>query len=595
MAEIDKSMKLVFNEFTRAISEVPLEVYYQTIVSDQYSANGFQFNIKQPGTNALLDCDIWIQYTFLIKSTGNNYLRASMERVDDEGPDEQGYPTLSHRFALRGGNVGARCLQNLSVQVNNTTLNVQPYKYMDVLNRIYISNDMSEHEFSASGGRFDEGNHGCRTDSELYKNRFPNTVTNANGGPLVAGAPANNTRFTNITWADHFVPAPGVANALDVVSHLRPLWPMRYEWYNPGFSRRFEQFVYKCRTTASAPINGTVGNEADAASGDMFNGNDTGGGGTQEYYTFICYERLPIPLFKMYSSDGNYGVIPNIIQMQIQGNFLSTFIENLVRTDDDGALIDLHWTGVDSNVGKLFLRWYTPPMTMAIPREISIPYPKINTWSVQHTIAAQSTVLLQPNQYNDTNISQYNITLEAIPDLLLIYVKYAAVGYSFETPDDYLLELVNLTLNIDNASGKINQITSLDLYQKWKKIIKHQDSKIITYDEWRKYCCVACLQPEDYGCRYGPGYSNQTTLGITGIARNWHNNPSIWTQPNEPLGGEDGGGTLCELIVTTIYNKNRLIIRADGTAQQELTKLAADFSLQAPPMGAVADMRNRLL
>ena len=140
-------------------------------------------------------------------------------------------------------------------------------------------------------------------------------------------------------------------------------------------------------------------------------------------------------------------------------------------------------------------------------------------------------------------------------------------------------------INIDNASGKLNQINSLDLYNKWKKLLKHQDNKIIGYEEFRRYCCVACLQPEDYGVRYGPGYSNPCVLGLKFTPICWYRNPAIGHDAQgaqENFGGDAGASVDTELVVTTIYYKNRLIIRADGSAQQEMVKIAADFDMVTP-------------
>lgn len=585
MAEIDKSMKLVFNEFQRAVTEVPLEVYYQTLTSTQYSSSGFQFNIKQPGTNALLDCDVWIKYKIALRGAANIF-----QNMFGRVGGNRSAPLLKHRIALRGGNCVARCLQNLSIQINNSTLNVQPYRYVDVLNRIYVSNDQSEHEFSGSGGRFDEGNHGARTDNLMYQ-----PLTALAGDNSYTSVAAGNAQPVVIYVHTGYTPNPAVVNATDVTGNCHLPYPLMYEFYNPGFSRRFAQFAYNGRTFYNRAWNGTHGaatpnldpNANEVYRGSQADDNPVVAG--SYYYTIEIYERLPIPIFKMYSTDGTYGVIPNINQMQIQGNFLSQFIENFIRgvVDVTGAVnavanLTIDWNKPSSSDATLYLRWYTPPVNMSVPRELSIPYPKINTWSVTQAIAAPNADVTL--DWYETDIQQYNITLEAIPDLLLIYVKYAPFNYTLDTPDDYLFELLNLVINIDNASGKLNQITSMDLYNKWKKIIKHSDAKIIGYNEWRKYCFVACLQPEDYGVRYGPGYSNQTVLGFSCKARNWHTNHSAIINAN---GGQEeqpnAAGINAEVFVTSIYNKNRFIIRADGTANQEMLKIAADFNMLAPP------------
>lgn len=594
--EVDKSMKLIFNEFQRAVTEVPLEVYYQTVTADQYNSSGFQFNIKQPGMNALLDCDIWVKYTLMLRSA-NSFVANIFSNPAGAAANAGPIPQSNNRIALRGGNCISRCLQNLSVQINNSTLNVQPYKYIDVLNRVYVSNDQSEHEFSASGGRFDEGNHGTRTDHVVYETfegagaNFANTTYTADNGVqhqvqiyLINGYAAN--------------PGPALeANDRTVHAYMRPPYPLEYEFYNPGFARRFSQFAYGARASWPKGPSADITARLDFSQNPFANAAAAFSMYAAEainaipVYSIDFYERLPIPIFKMYSTDGTYGVIPNVNQMQIQGNFLSNMLPNLIRMNVASADVTLNWdtTQLSTSNCVMYLRWFTPPVNYSIPRELSIPYPKINTWSKTQ----QLTQLIPANPYVDTQISEYNITLEAIPDLLLIYVKYSPFNYTVQNPDDYLLEIKDLVINIDNASGKLNQIQTIDLYQKWKKIIKHQDAKIITYEEWRKYCCVACLQPEDYGVRFGPGYSNQTVLGFKCTARNWHNNPTVMNNITpyvngslgggvETMGGADGTGRDGEIFVTSIYNKNRFIIRGDGTANQELMKIAADFNQIAP-------------
>lgn len=624
MAEVDKSMKLIFNEFQRAITEVPLEVYYQTVTSDQYSSSGFQFNVKQPGTNALLDSDVWIKYRFKL-AYANTFIPNIFQNT---GTDNT--PQSNNRIALRGGNCVARCLQNFSVQLNNSTLNVQPYKYMDVLNRLYISNDQSEHEFSASGGRFDEGNHGARTDHVRYSHMNLNADQLVNGPFAIvgnqAGAAAQSHFQINLIEGYAMDGVVQNAAARDLALNIRAPYPLNvYEFWNPGFSRRFDQFANNVRGDwGGAAFDAAIGRAAGAvAPGSEYTG--IAHAANAGYYAITLYERLPLPLFKMYSTDGVYGVIPNIKQMQIQGNFLTNMVKNLIRCDVNTADVTLDWTGISANTGELFLRWYTPPVQMAVPRELSIPYPKINTWSVAQDIVANNA---SNAQYQTFTAQTYNITLEAIPDLLLIYVKYAPFQYTNDTPDDCLYELSSLTINIDNASGKLNQMNSLDLYLKWKNLVKHQDSKIIGYNEWRKFCCVAVLQPQDYGCRYGPGYSNMTTLGLTATCVNWHNNPAVQTPidatpaavvvavaadnpqafhrgagaagianlggAKEALGGAAGAGAAGagELFVTTIYNKNRFIIRDDGSANQELVKMAAEFNRIGPMPSVMGELKG---
>ncbi len=592
MAEIDKSIKLVFNEFQRSISEVPLEVYYQTITSDQYSQSGYQFNIKQPGAHALLDTDVWIEYNIRIRETADFAIQRSYE-ANAATAGSVLFPANNTKIALRSGYVMQRATANFSLQINNMTLNLRPHLHTDLFNRMYLSNDQAEHEFSTSGGRFEEGNHGHRTSNVQIRNPINsgNDIVNTNeyspqkaDGAFVTNAQNadGNIHFRTFYMKGWKVP-PGLGTANNFNTYLWDPYPMKYEFMNPGFESRVNKFARTARSNLTFGDTGGTGSAA--AGGAQFVG--TIAAGNQRFYEFRLFERLPIPLFKMYSNDEVFGVIPNVVQMQIQGNFDSNLDQLIMRSNTSVPNVSTYWTGITQEHCKLYLRWYTPPTSMAIPREISIPFKKIFNWSKNITITNTSGA--GGANYLEQNVSEYNVTLESIPDLLCIYMKYRTANMTFDTPDDYNLEIRDFSINIDNASGKVNQIQSLDLYNKWKKLLKHSDNKIIGYDEWRRYCCVACLQPEDYGVRYGPGYSNMTVLGLSFTARNWHINPSIgWgllaqdEGGQEFLGGAAGVGQLADLVITAVYYKNRVILRADGSASQDLMKVAADFDMRQP-------------
>ena len=81
-----------------------------------------------------------------------------------------------------------------------------------------------------------------------------------------------------------------------------------------------------------------------------------------------------------------------------------------------------------------------------------------------------------------------------------------------------------------------------------------------------------------------------TILGVKFTARNWHSNPAIMQQAPEVLGGYDTvnaavDSEFLELNITSIYYKNKLVLREDGSASQELTKIAADFDMMRPQEG----------
>jgi len=622
MAEVDKSIKLVFNEFQQSIAEVPLEVYYQTLNADQFNSAGYQFNIKQPGAHALLDTDIWIEFNLRIKETAASAIRGMFEA---NATNPNGYslhvPQNANILAYRSGYIVQRCTQNFSIQINNQTLNVRPNYYVDVLNRLFVSNDQAEHEFSTSGGRFEEGNHGHRLCNPCLSNpnsgeqaaaayaggdqslHYSTMIADAVAMKHDAAAAGTNACFVpyifaGLPWESRPLPAV-FPTGQTVYIYAWPEYPNRYEFTNPGLDKRWCQMALRVRQNLNYLDAGGSDSAADPATGVLMIGDaQVPAVANQRVYTLKVFERLPISLFKMFSNDDVYGVLPNIIQMQIQGNFVNNMAALLLRSNTNAPAVDMYWTDITTAHCKIYLRWFTGPKSMPIPREIHVPYKKIVTWSIAAPILATNAAA-GANFVDQTPVSYYNISIESIPDLLLIYMRMQAGNYTFDTPDDFNMEIRDLSINIDNASGKLNQIQSIDLYNKWKRLLKHSDNKIIGYEEWRRYCCVACLQPEDYGVRYGPGYSNPCVLGLKFTPRNWHINPSIHSGPpyadgnaqvapgavgtnQEFLGGAAGAGTQTELVVTQIFYKNKLIIRADGTCSQEMTKIAADFDMRAP-------------
>jgi len=69
MANIETSEKLLYEEFRQELENIPLDVYYQTITSSQYTSNNVQFKVQSPGPRALLDCDVWVKYTIKLSET----------------------------------------------------------------------------------------------------------------------------------------------------------------------------------------------------------------------------------------------------------------------------------------------------------------------------------------------------------------------------------------------------------------------------------------------------------------------------------------------------------------------------------------------
>jgi hypothetical protein len=538
---IINSPKLQYQEFIKSLNNEPLQCLYQKLTNDTYTSSGYSFTVKSPGQGLLLDPDIWIHYRLTLTEAGNNTLTRDYMTVGGNAFVNQ-YAGQNNRIAFRGGNIMQKATQNMNVIINGHSLTCEPWKFIDILNRLYISDDQSKHEFSSSGGKFDNGNH---------SHRCLNDVPSAS----LSGAINNQTLGLNIYQGYHSA-AEVIATGAAVNSQaIAPAPPVEY-FFNEGFSDRCFKFADLIRRS-QAP---------NAAVGVQYGAN-----AATNTYTVDLYERVPIPPFKMYSNDSVYGMIPHIKDMTIKGQFSSNLSPLIIRASiadistDVGVSVPANAS--NSDACEILLKWYTPPQNFIMPREISIPLRKINVYPVSQTIPALGAA---DNPGVIQSIQQYNISLDSIPDLLIIYLRYRMDSYTNLLPDDYMFEMQNLNLNIEGSSGKLNQVQTIDLYNKWKKLLKHGDSKLPSYDQWRRYMCVAALQPDDYGVMKGPGYDNPVTLGVSFNANNWWNIPAMGLVPAENYAGQ-----LAELIVCSIYDKWSLTIRDSGSAQSELTRIGS--------------------
>lgn len=557
MAVVESS-KLQYSEFIREVEKVPLQTYYQLQNNDTYSSSGYSFYIKSPGQGLLLDPEIWIYYSIRLTDTGganatlaNNYELAGGANDDIRGA----YARTDIRYALRSGNIMQKATQGMTVIINGHSLTCEPWFYVEELNRLYISQDQSKHEFSASGGQFDNGNHSHRVLSDCHSSGQNTAVTDARMEVHIYKGFHSNVVA---------MPTQAAGAAQNMVNCISPLPESEY-FFNQGYNDRYMKFADIIRRT-QAP-NANYGVRFSAANAN-------------QNYDIDIYERLPINPFKQYSNDHFNGMIPNVKDLTIRGQFSTNLASLVLRTSAAGN-VTVNIVSASDNC-QLLLKWYTPPqdMIMNIPKEISIPLRKINVWPKNETLPVPGAA---DRVSADSVINESNISLDGIPDLLLIYVRLRPDQFTTVVPDSYHLEFDNLQLNIEGASGKMNQIQTIELYNKWKKLLKHGDNKITPYDEWRRYMCIACLKPEDYGCIKGPGYDNPVSLGIQLTCRNWWNIPAMGggaAGANAELYNLTGG----QLCVVSIYDKWSLTIRDSGSAQSELTRVASAIT---PSVGSI--------
>lgn len=571
MLQVNESEKLMVNEFVPSLENVPLQVLYINQKSASYSSSGFNFDIRAPSMNALLDPDIWIHYQirysdYSIKyDIAGNYVGSPgtlSSVMSDTIPERE-----SNLWGLRQGNVIQHAIQNLTVTINGHTLNNQPWKFIDVMDKIYVSDIQSKHEFSASGGKFDNGTVNSITRDYVQTSLTTQALTINNGDEVTV----------EIT--------PGLAYSLDSTIgniYVYGKLPTDTHYYNEGFTDRVHKMLNIIRNKAKPNCDIT----------ERFNGDGAiSGTNNLNGYLLDIYERVPISPFKMYTKDEVVGVIPNIRQIQMTGSFCTNMLNCMTQASFDNDSSDnpdtrymkLDWTGINTSHCEMFLTWYTPPDNISIPREITIPYKRIHCWDREITFT--SSIPSVDNSYADQSVSEYNITMDAVPDLLIIFIRRRKYDCTTIEPTDMHCELRDLYINLEGASGKLNSINTIQLYQKWRKYLKHSDSEVIEYDRWRKYHCVALLKPEDYGVIAGPGYDNPITFGVVCTARNWQTWPGLAREA-----GLEDNDAYCnnsinyELIVMQVFEKWALTLNNSGSAKCEMLRYVANGRKQATPV-----------
>lgn len=571
-------------EYRQIPKHEPYDVFYQTHVCESFNQSGLNFNITPPGPTAALSTDIWVEYTFYIRETANEFIRNMFD--DANGLIEAGEPSVAPanpiKIALRQGNVMAKSMTSLVITINQMEFKYNPIDYIDVLNRLFVSNTQSTHEFAASGGAFSSGNHGFRTDNIRYHEYGNNAVIN--GWALLNGAHPNNTRIQGNVYKG-FVPNqdPATINfGNDFWFNLRSDYPLNYQFYNPGYSERFKKFAYKIRNEWNQAANMTVtwpkGSivqplppytpsqfTSEVVDPDVIPGIAP----DQNFWTVVLYERLPVPMFKMYSNDTNNGVIGNIKDLRIRADFLQgdRLFQNIFTSQTQNANMEVDFyqsLTFDRHKfsARLVVKWFIP--TTPLPKQIFVNCPIIDVWTYNFSQSAgnaNAVAAAATTKYVDTEVNVRDISLRAVPDILLVYVKYQSRRIVLNNPDDYHLELNNFAMTMNASSCKIFGINSYYYYQLWKRNLQYQDHQIIDFEEWRKYCFVAVLKPEDYGLRKNKEEANHPIyVSIRCTARNWWINPTIWQAPAETMGGINGNGTNLQLTVTSIYSRNEITL-----------------------------------
>lgn len=634
MVDTETSANLLYSQYNPSVEVCPENILYTIHSSEYYGINGYNFSIKSPAYGARLSPEAWLEYDLCVYEKTNNAIRNLLmtktpnsinsylpinfntrsqsaidkgfvyggggDVVNSNANYKVAMPGNPVRLAFRSGFVMARATQNLSVTINGCTRNHVPYKSIDVLNRLYYSQSQSKHLFSTSGGPFDSGCHNFVVEEDNYS-QFLNP-TDDGSYYVWASTPLTGDKFTirNNNYFNIYNPTQlfdvndGVStnrtaigevgvnlynsNAQSITTQKR--FPNHEHWFNPGFTQRFYDFVATLRGGLQRGLQNnqiTNANPWDGVHEDnspVYQGSGLMAGTTdQHYYKFKFYEPVPCPPFKMYENDGVVGIIPHVQDLNLVSAFASNMLPLIFQcTNDYSTEIGLNWDQLTATNCKLHLRWYQAPMTVTIPREVSLPLRHY-----YHYSQSNYSITVMPDSGSSWNsgwshIAQYNISLDAVPDYLIIWFRKNISMIKTDDPVEFNFEINNLTLQLENTGGKLTGMQTIHLYKNWLRYIKHGDPVDTTFDEWRKYICVAVLTPDDYGIKRGPGYDNMVNLGIDMDVRSNHVwpylNKGYWTTLRKCQIAEG------ELNVLAVFDRWSLTMVDGGSARASLTRLS---------------------
>lgn len=581
---IETSQEINVDQYEEYLHTHPFDVIHMNEFSTSYDSTGTSFSLNSPGYNALLSRDVWVQYTFDILENAAHSITDWFETYGINS-----IPQTNLKAALRSGNVVARCMQRLNLNLNGVDFNYQPCYYVDVLNRLYVSNEQSSDEFSASGGRFDEGNHGHRTSHVTYLDITPgaNQVDDNFGAPFDFGGAVGIVNLPMFTVGNQAADGNSHVDIYlhqgwridqgatvnvnqDLVANLRPNYPVMYKFYNPGYDERVNLFAFNLRQTWNL---NTVPNAG--AGGEFVSTQNAalGANANQTLWRITIYERLPCPLFKMYDNDNVHGVIPNISSIRFNIGFIEHMEDNMFSSSVShfNNSFDLLWRNMTTKDCIIHSKWYV--LQTPLPKEISIKFPiyitQVRPFTMPYTMFDMYNVFNA--FYQDIPLQENRIEFPAVPDLLLIFVKYNPTQNTMDTPDAYNSELIDFSFAFNRSNSKCYNMKSIHYYQLWKNNLKYKNAKLIGFEEWYKYCFVICLKPEDYGVKMENEYHLPCQYNITCTARNWFVTPGIMGYRPEYLGGDGGLGTSLVLVSVGIFFRHKVDLSV-GSCKNYLQK-----------------------
>lgn len=566
--EIDDS--LMWINYMDSAQKVPGQVLYEEITADSNSTSGFTFNFRSPADNALLDNEVIIEYPLQLSKTAiaSNF-RSLGKAVLNSAAMTETFIAPRQCFPV------ARAIQNLSVTINGSNFNVQPTYWCDVLNRLYFSEEDAKTFCSTSGGQFDSADPRHTAPWRLYRIGQDNdTATIDDLDVSIAAVPVTTSAFS--------VNAPMFSQ----------------ECGNKGLFNRFEYFLNKyyaenCKGSDDSNydwdyLGGTNEDEyreldaTDADERDIRLGRRdraiAEGDTETDTINLTVYERIPIAPFVFHPSKDPRMSIPNIKQINITAQFVTSDLANHIFQGDANGVVSGAGTVIapqnavsvvfqsNKNV-KLHCKWRLTDM--AIPPVIRIPAPKYLQYIQSLSLAGPTVTAARSGPYDLGSQTFANIQLDAIPDKFFIYVKRATSEQLMCHPSEFQLSIQSITLTIGGSSGRLTSLNKAQMYDNFLKHSAHGGENKLKFEEWYKYRCCAILEASDIGLIAGAGYNYKTNLTVKAELESYWD---ICPQYNsERISYVESVTKKYDFIVLCQYNHHWIELNSSGGSKSGMT------------------------
>jgi hypothetical protein len=158
---------------------------------------------------------------------------------------------------------------------------------------------------------------------------------------------------------------------------------------------------------------------------------------------------------------------------------------------------------------------FTSPPSIVLslydPNMLSEPIPQNITYRTQRENNYLSAETTLTSGASVTNLTVQAISLQTIPDVLVIYARRRMADRTYLTSDVYK-EMTNLSIDFNNRSIILSSATQADLYK-----MSVKNGLKMSYPQWKKYSgSVVIVKPEDLGLQLdeAPSVLKNTQLAV---------------------------------------------------------------------------------